>query len=232
VNDVLVTAVAGALRRYLHSRDQLTEGITIRALVPVNLRALGAPLKLGNRFGLVFVDLPIGIADPFERLMAFKQQMAAIKDSPEAVVAFGILTTIGMIPAGVEHRVVELFGNKATAVMTNVPGPREPLYLAGKRLRRIMCWVPQSGRLGLGVSILSYAGEVCLGVATDAGLVPDPEKIVGGFQAEFDELMDLVRLIEADGSAKDVAAPVCNNGDLVQSQEQVEALELIFDTTR
>jgi WS/DGAT/MGAT family acyltransferase len=231
VNDVLVTAVAGALRRYLHSRDQLTEGITIRALVPVNLRPLDAPLELGNRFGLVFVDLPIGVADAFERLLVFKQHMAAIKDSPEAVVAFGILNAIGMIPAGVEHRVVELFGSKATAVMTNVPGPREPLYLAGKQLRRIMCWVPQSGRLGLGVSILSYAGEVCLGIATDAGLVPDPETIVEGFQAEFDELMDLVRLVEADGAARDATAPA-GNGDLVQTEEQVEALEVIFDTTR
>ena len=115
--------------------------------------------------------------------------------------------------------------------MTNVPGPREPLYLAGKRLGRIMCWVPQSGRLGLGVSILSYAGEVCLGVATDAGLVPNPEKIVAGFEAEFDELMDLVRLIEADHAAEDAAASACN-GDLVQTAEQVEALELIYDTTR
>ncbi len=231
VNDVLVTAVAGALRRYLHSRDQLAEGITVRALVPVNLRPLDAPLELGNRFGLVFVDLPIGVADSFERLLVFKQQMAAIKDSPEAVVAFGILNAIGMIPIGAEHRVIEMFGNKATAVMTNVPGPREPLYLAGKRLRRIMCWVPQSGRLGLGVSILSYAGEVCLGIATDAGLVPDPEKIVAGFQAEFDDLMDLVRLIEADRGAMDAAAPACN-GDLVRTEEQVEALELIYDTTR
>jgi hypothetical protein len=100
------------------------------------------------------------------------------------------------------QRVVELFGSKATAVMTNVPGPRESLYLAGKRLRHIMFWVPQSGRLGLGISILSYAGEVCVGVATDAGLVPAPEAIVAGFEAEFDELMDLVRLVEADGKAE------------------------------
>ena len=142
VNDVLLTAVTGALRRYLQSRGQPTEGISIRALVPVNLRPLDAPLELGNRFGLVFVDLPISAADSFERLLSFNQQMAAIKDSPEAVIAFGILNAIGMTPVGVEQRVVELFGNKATTVMTNVPGPREPLYLAGKRLRHIMCWVP------------------------------------------------------------------------------------------
>jgi WS/DGAT/MGAT family acyltransferase len=226
INDVLLTAVTGALRRYLQRRGQPTDGLNIRALVPVNLRPPDAPLELGNRFGLVFVDLPIGVADPFERLIGFKQQMAAIKGSPEAVVAFGILNTIGMIPAGAEQRVVELFGNKATTVMTNVPGPREPLYLAGKRLRHIMCWVPKSGRLGLGVSILSYAGEVCIGVATDAGLVPDPEAIVVGFHAEFDELMDLVRIVEED-SAAEGAAPVARNGDLTQIKVEVGTLETI-----
>jgi diacylglycerol O-acyltransferase / wax synthase len=229
VNDVLLTAVTGGLRRYLQRRGQPTEGISIRALVPVNLRPLDAPLELGNRFGLVFVDLPIGIADPFERLLSFNRQMAAIKDSPEAVIAFGILNAIGMIPVGVEQRVVELFGNKATAVITNVPGPRQPLYLAGKRLRHIMCWVPKSGRLGLGVSILSYAGEVCIGIATDAGLVPDPEAIVAGFLAEFDELMDLVRLVEGDNMAAD-AATAARSGDLAQVEAEVAALEALYDT--
>jgi WS/DGAT/MGAT family acyltransferase len=229
VNDVLLTAVTGALRRYLERRGRPTDGINIRALVPVNLRPLDAPIELGNRFGLVFVDLPIGVADPFERLVGFKQHMAEIKDSPEAVIAFGILNTIGMIPAGVEQRVVELFGNKATAVMTNVPGPREPLYVAGKRLRRIMCWVPKSGRLGLGVSILSYAGEVCIGVATDAGLVPDPEAIIAGLQVEFDELMDLVRLVEGDNLAEGAATPA-HNGELAPVEAEVGALETIYDT--
>jgi WS/DGAT/MGAT family acyltransferase len=231
VNDVLLTAVTGALRRYLQLRGQPTDGISIRALLPVNLRPLDGPIELGNRFGLVFVDLPIGIADSFERLVGFKQQMTTIKNSPEAVIAFGILSTIGMIPAGAEQRVVELFGNKATAVMTNVPGPREPLYLAGKRLRRIMCWVPKSGRLGLGVSILSYAGEVCIGIATDVGLVPDPEAIVAAFQAEFDELMDLVRLVAGDNVAED-AATLTRDGDSALVESEVGALESIYDMIR
>jgi diacylglycerol O-acyltransferase len=237
VNDVLLTAVTGALRRYLHSRGQPTEGISIRALVPVNLRSPDAPIELGNRFGLVFVDLPISVGDPFERLLGFNQQMAAIKDSPEAVVAFGILNAIGLTPVGVEQRVVGLFGKKATAVMTNVPGPHERLYLAGKRLRQIMFWVPKSGRLGLGVSILSYAGEVCLGVATDAGLVPDPEAIVAGFQAEFEELMDLVRLVEGNGvaegrRAENTAVPA-RSGDLDQPDSgEIELLETVYDTIR
>jgi hypothetical protein len=73
--------------------------------------------------------------------------------------------------------------------MTNVPGPREEIFLAGKAMRSIMVWVPQSAKLGLGVSILSYAGEVRLGVATDSGLVPDPETIIEAFQEEMAAMM-------------------------------------------
>jgi hypothetical protein len=78
-----------------------------------------------------------------------------------------------------------MFASKATAVMTNVPGPNRLLYLAGSPIRDLIFWVPRSARLSLGVSIFSYAGRVRMGVATDAGLVPDPEKMVRGFHDEF-----------------------------------------------
>ena len=90
-----------------------------------------------------------------------------------------------MAPVEVARLGRRFFGSKATAVLTNVPGPREALYLAGRKLEQVMFWVPQSGRLGLGISILSYAGGVMLGVATDEGLVPDPERIVAEFEKEF-----------------------------------------------
>jgi hypothetical protein len=70
-----------------------------------------------------------------------------------------------------------------------LPGPAQRLYLAGRRLDRVMFWVPQSARLGLGVSIISYAGEVMVGVVSDAGLIPDPQRIVGGFEAELTRLV-------------------------------------------
>ena len=90
-----------------------------------------------------------------------------------------------MTSPDIESVAVQFFGSKATAVMTNVPGPREPLYLAGVPMQGMMFWVPQSARLGLGVSILSYAGKVRLGVATDAGLVPDPQSIIDAFHDEM-----------------------------------------------
>jgi WS/DGAT/MGAT family acyltransferase len=192
VNDVLLAAVTGALRRYLQGHRERVDGLELRAAVPVNLRSPDEPPTLGNRFGLIFLSLPVGAEDPLDRLFDLKQRMQALKGSPEALVTFGVLNLMGLLTDELQDIGVSLFGAKATAVMTNVPGPRETIYLAGAPVRELMFWVPQSGRLGLGVSIISYAGQVRLGVATDLGLVPDPEAIVGAFHEEFALLGRLV----------------------------------------
>jgi len=186
VNDVLVAVATGALRRYMLNRGKPTAGIAIRASVPVNLRPLDQAHKLGNAFGLVFLTLPVGIADPVRRVRAIKREMDELKSAPDAIVAFGALNLMGHAPVEVERLGLRFFGSKATAVLTNVPGPRQPLYLAGRKIDKVMFWVPQSGHLGLGISILSYDGGVMLGIATDAGLVPDPERIVENFNVEFE----------------------------------------------
>ena len=191
VNDVLIGTATGALRRYLERRGQPTTGVAIRASVPVNLRSLDRAHELGNAFGLVFLTLPVGVADPVRRLRAIKKEMDGLKQSPEALVAFGVLSLMGLAPVEVEQVGLRFFGSKATTVLTNVPGPRQPLYLAGRKIDRVMFWVPQSGRLGLGISIISYAGGVMLGVASDAGLVPDPERIVEAFKTEFEAVKKL-----------------------------------------
>jgi diacylglycerol O-acyltransferase / wax synthase len=189
INDVLITAVAGALRAYLEERGEPVGHLEIRAAVPVNLRPIERGLDLGNSFGLVFVPLPISIADPWRRLAELKVRMDRIKASSEAIVSFGVLTAIGIVPRQLHPPAIEFFGSKASVVMTNVPGPREPLYLAGRRIADCMFWVPMSGHLGLGVSILSYAGGVMVGVAADAGLVPDPGRIVSAFERELKALL-------------------------------------------
>lgn len=192
INDVLLSAVTGALRRYLQSRGEPVDDIEIRAMVPVNLRPPEEATQLGNRFGLVVLALPIRIAQPMERLLEIKRRMDDLKASPEALVGFTVLQAMGIAPAEVEKLGVEFFASKSSAVMTNVPGPRQPLYFAGQRIEKIMFWVPQSGRMGLGVSIFSYAGEVVLGVITDAGLAPDPETIIEGFHEEFRAMRKLI----------------------------------------
>ncbi len=205
VNDVLISAMTGGLRRYMIGRGEKVDGINFRAAVPVNLRSQEEMGTLGNKFGIVFLSLPVGIGDPLERLQEVRHRMDALKNTPEAVAAFGILNAIGMSPREVQTAIVEMFAAKATGVMTNVPGPPIPLYLAGSKITDIMFWVPQSGRVALGISIISYAGQVLLGVATDAGLIPDPEKIIDGFYEEHRLLMELVK--EAKKEEKSEAEP-------------------------
>jgi len=189
VNDVLLAGVAGALRRYAERRGNEMDGVDIRAVIPVNLRPEDEAGELGNRFGLVFLTLPTGVADPTERMSVLKRRMDELKTSSEAMVTYAILNALGMTSPDVESLAVQFFGSKATAVMTNVPGPRREIYLAGRPLRSMMFWVPQSARLGIGVSILSYAGQVRLGVATDTGLIPDPQTIIFDFQAEMRDFL-------------------------------------------
>ena len=188
INDVLMAAITGGLRRYLDRHGQRSHGLNFRAAMPVNLRSIDKMSELGNRFGLIFLSLPVGIDDAVERLAELRRRALALKRSAEPVVVYAILKLMGIVPLAVQQMIVKIFATKATAVMTNVPGPREELYLGGSAIRELFFWVPQSGRLGLGISILSYAGHVRLGIASDAGLVPDPETVVEGFHEEFEEL--------------------------------------------
>ena len=191
VNDVLLSAAAGALRRYMEQRGQDVMGANVRAMVPVSIRAAKDFNKLGNQFGLVILSLPVGVRDPLQRLQVLKRRMDDIKDTPEAMVAFGILSAMGLTPWQIEKIIVDIFASKVSAVMTNVPGPRQPIYLAGQRLNSLMFWVPRGGDIGLGLSILSYAGNAYVGIATDAGLMPDPQAIVDAYHAEVADLLRL-----------------------------------------
>ena len=191
VNDVLVAATAGALREYLLTRDSLVD--EIHAIVPFNLRPLDEPLPrdLGNRFGLVTLPLPVGIAQREGRLRAVMRAMGRIKTSPEGPISYALLGAIGAAPAQVEARLVNVFSGVGSTVLTNVPGPRTTIYLAGSPIRGVLVWAPVSGNVAMSVSIFSYAGEVTIGVMTDAGLVPDPAAIVEGFATELAALRDM-----------------------------------------
>ena len=195
VNDVLMASAVGALRSYLLDLGEDIEGLTIRATVPVNLRPLEHAKKLGNHFGLVYLDLPIGESNPLRRLERVAQCMRELKDSRQAVVAFGLLAALGMGPSMLQRPALEMFSRKATAVATNVPGPQMPLYLAGARISDLMFWVPQNGTIGMGISILSYDGNVHFGLITDAKRVPDPGEIIKRFAPEFEKLL-LITLME------------------------------------
>jgi diacylglycerol O-acyltransferase / wax synthase len=189
VNDLLLACVAGALRDYLVERGDAVDALTIRALVPVNLRPMEKAYRLGNQFGLVFLDLPIGIENPIERLYAVRANMQSLKDSYQPLLALGLLAAMGAGPSMLQEALLNALSRNATAVMTNVPGPPTPLWLAGGRIDGLMFWVPQSGDIGLGVSILSYDGRVRFGIVSDRQLCPDPDGISTRFGHEFEKLV-------------------------------------------
>ena len=199
VNDILLASASGALRSYMLERGECLDGVTIRATVPVNLRPLEHAKQLGNHFGLVFLDLPVGEANPMRRLERIAASMRVLRKSRQAVATFGALAAVGMAPPAVQQFALELFSRKASAVATNVPGPQMPLYLGGSRIRDLMFWVPQTGSIGLGISILSYDGRVHFGLISDARLMPDPGAVISRFRPEFEKLLYLALMARWEG---------------------------------
>jgi len=145
----------------------------------------------------VALDLPLDVEHPLQRLYTVRDRMQALRTSLQPVVVLNLLHALGMAPNAVQQQAVELLTAKASAVITNVPGPQQTLYMAGARLRQPLFWVPQSGDIGVGVSILSYDHKVQLGLITDKKLVPDPDRVVARFAVEFEQLLLLV-LMEPD----------------------------------
>ncbi len=195
INDVLLGCVAGAIGQYLRDQGDDPSGAEIRAMVPVNLRPLEQAWKLGNRFGLAPLTLPIGIENPIARTFAVRARMQELKDSYQPLLAFAVLSVAGLMIKPVQDVILGLFAKKATAVMTNVPGPAVPLKFCGATLRQTMFWVPASGDIGMGVSILSYGGGVQFGLITDEKLCPHPQDIIDRFEPEFEKLLLLTAML-------------------------------------
>ncbi len=206
VNDVLLACVAGAIRSYLIGRGEQADGCELRAMVPVNLRDPRHWKDLGNKFGLVPLLLPIGVENPIARVFEVRRRMEALKTGYTAVVSMAMLGAAGFAPHVVQTLALDFLARKASAVMTNVPGPQQPIYLAGARVTRLMVWVPQSGDIGVGVSILSYDGGVQFGLIADQALCADPQQIIDRFEPEFEKLVLALcmlpwgQAVDADGA--------------------------------
>jgi diacylglycerol O-acyltransferase / wax synthase len=188
INDVLMSLVAGVLGEHLRDGGYTNPDLEIRASVPVNLRPAAETPTLGNRFGLVFVTLPVGETDPVARVRRLHATMSSLKQSYQPVLVLGILAALGVAPEAIHSSAVDIFSSKASLVASNVPGPREPLYLAGGRIAEQMFWVPQSGSIGVGVSILTYAGRIHFGLIADRLLVPHPARLVNRLPAALEAL--------------------------------------------
>ncbi len=198
VNDVLLAVTAGVLRRHLLAHGDRAHDL--RIFVPVDLRPRGEPVppSLGNRFGLVFVKLPVAEPDELARVRAVHERMGRVKGAEQAASTFAILAIVGALPTWGHRLAVRILGAKGSAVVTNVPGPEQQVFLAGARLVRAVFWVPQTGSVGLGVSILSYAGDITVGVAADRNLVPDPAELTTAVQVELDAIVRLALPVEGE----------------------------------
>jgi WS/DGAT/MGAT family acyltransferase len=189
INDLLVSALAGALHQLLAENGGLPD--EIHAMIPFNLRPLDQPIptELGNDFALILLGLPVGEARPAERVREISSRMNKIKSSHEALIAHGIISALGLTPPWVEDRLIGFFTEKASLVVTNVPGPRQQLHFAGAPISGVLVWAPCSGSLGMTVSIFSYNGEVTVGFMADTALRAGAVQLARAYE---DQLADLI----------------------------------------
>jgi WS/DGAT/MGAT family acyltransferase len=188
VNDVMLAAVAGGLRRYLDANGETLDFLDIRAVVPVNLRNNGDFENMGNQVGMVLMPLPVGQQDPLDRYQIVKMRMDDLKQSGESDLIFNLLNTAVFKSKLMAIAMVGVLTPKASLLVTNVPGPQGHVVFNGRKIRHPVFWIPLPNGWGLGISILSYAGEITLGVAVDANLIPDPNQILLGIGAELEAM--------------------------------------------
>jgi len=191
VNDVLLAVASGAIQRYMSLHNANLKR-NLRAFILVNLRGHSFDEELGNKFGLVFMTLPLDRGKPLDRLDKVKHGMDGLKASAEYAATYLILNILGLMPEWIEHLAVMILDTKGSFVITNVPGPRQPIYLAGARISAIEACVPQSGQIGVGLSFISYNNQVIVGLNVDAGLIPDAEKFLELFTDEFKSLQTVL----------------------------------------
>jgi diacylglycerol O-acyltransferase len=185
INDVLVTCVAGSLHAYLQRHGKVCD--SVNWMIPVNLKALDTtlPEELGNSFAIVQLELPTNVADPLAVLDVVRHRMGRIKSGHEAALAFRLQEVISGLNKTVYRASVDLLANRAIGVLTNVPGPPMPVYVAGEKVEGMVGWAPLSGNQPMCFTIYSYDAKVFVGIACDSGLVPDHEQIVDGFADAF-----------------------------------------------
>jgi len=195
VNDVVLTVVAGALREWLHSRGVRTEGMELRGLVPVSIRAEDERGQLGNRIAAMRGPLPVYVRDPVARLRLVKQAMDGLKESKQAVGAEVMAGVQNFAPPTVLAQAVRInFSTRLfNLIVTNIPGPQFPLYVLGRELQDLfpVAFLPENHALA--IAIMSYNGKMNFGLLADYDALPDLEVIQQGIENSLDELLQAAR---------------------------------------
>ncbi len=190
VNDVVLTAVAGALGRYMRLHGHDTENVVLRVMVPISVRAEIEHGALGNRVSAMWVPLPVGLSDPVETFTEICEATAELKESGQALGAQVLTGLSGFAPSTIIHQAARLQAHQRlfNLVVTNVPGPQRPLYLLGRELRAIHPMVPLAQNTALGIAILSYNGELHFGLVSDYDALADLEAVADELRASLEEL--------------------------------------------
>jgi WS/DGAT/MGAT family acyltransferase len=201
VNDVVLTVVTGAVRRFLQRRRVDPRSVEFRVMAPVSVRTESEHGAFGNRVSVWMVDLPIGEPDPRTQLKSIAKRTAELKNSKQAIGA-EVLTqaaewTPSMLLALGARNVTRLLA--FNMVVTNIPGPQIPMYMAGARMLEVYPHVPLVDNLGLGIALLSYDGKLCWGFNADYDLVPDLPDFVEAVRQSFQELRKVTREIALPG---------------------------------
>lgn len=193
LHDMMVTVIIGGVRRYMVAHDKPVNAARFRAAIPVNLRGNSGNVNLGHKFGLVFLSVPLAMADPRERLAEVRARMDLLKQSPDAQTVYNLVSAFSFIPSVMQNAVAKQVGVLASAVITNVAGPTEARYFAGQKIEESMFWAPQSARVGLGITIFSLANDVYVGINADRNVLPDPEMFVQAVTEEFREMRAVMK---------------------------------------
>lgn len=190
INDLVLGGMSGALHRHLADHDNVVDDVLV--MIPINLRPPGAPLPrhLGNRIGLLPVRLPVRSDDPLERLRILRSRMEELKASPAPVVSRLLMAGTSLTTPSVERWIHRLNQLRGTGVVTNVPGPREPLHLGGTRMIGTIGWGGMTGHLNLSAAFISFGGRIFSGLVTDAAITPDPQRILAYVHEEQRALLD------------------------------------------
>lgn len=197
VNDVMLTAVAGGFRTFLQSRGERVDARTIRTLVPVSTRPPDQRGTLGNQVSAMFADLPIGIANPAQRLAAVTHQLSGLKSHGMAMGVETMLEAAELFPPALfalgARVAARLPQRSVSTVTTNVPGPQFPMYLLGHRMLEMFPYIPLALAVRITIGIMSYDGHVTYGITGDTDQVPDLDVLCRGIEAATAELVTAAR---------------------------------------
>jgi diacylglycerol O-acyltransferase / wax synthase len=195
VNDVVLAVVSGALGRWLRGRGVRTEGLELRALVPVSIRSEDERGALGNRIAAMRGPLPVYARDPVERLRLVREAMQGLKESKQALAAEVISGLEDFAPPTLLAQASRLnFSTRLfNLIVTNVPGPQFPLYLLGREMLEIVpiAFLPEHHALA--IAIMSYNGKMNLGLLGDYDAMPDIDSVGGLIEESLEELLAIAR---------------------------------------